>query len=258
MHTVPTGWVQEATTWLPPRTYPPPIEIEVNDSKWMRHDSTGNELGYQGGIGGACFHLDPPFGYWCSQHPNRTSSGALTHRSPSGLVYESHLPHAPYAHPQGAVVHSCRGGANCWFTWMFEVDNMSDGKVTWSKGGFQGAEGSDAGGIWYIEGVREELDWPREFVYDEASSTLYYFQNASESDSPPPSGFTVPSVKVCVRVATYASHFVLLFAACMCVVFALSVFSHALVWLCVFVSPSDSSTLLLTQSLLIFFLSRVR
>jgi hypothetical protein len=116
--------------------YPPPVEIAVLDSKWMRHDSTGNELGYQGGIGGACYHLDPPFGYWCSAHPNRTTSGALYHRSPSGLKYENLLPHAPYAHPTGAVVHSCRGGANCWFTWMFEVDDMNtaNGTVSWTKG----------------------------------------------------------------------------------------------------------------------------
>lgn len=122
MHTVPTGWVQDPTTWLPPRDYPPPIEVEVNISEWMRHDSTGNELGYQGGIGGSCVDLTPPFGYWCSQHPNRTISGGLTHRSPTGLVVTpTLLPHSPYKHPAGAVVHSCRGGANCWFTWMFEV-----------------------------------------------------------------------------------------------------------------------------------------
>ena len=57
------------------------------------------------------------YGYWCSAHPNRTASGALTHRWPSGLAYKDVLPNAPYEHPEGAIVHTCRGGANCWFTW---------------------------------------------------------------------------------------------------------------------------------------------
>ena len=48
MHTIPTGWIQDTTKWSPPKQYPPPVEIAVLDPKWMRHDSTGNELGYQG------------------------------------------------------------------------------------------------------------------------------------------------------------------------------------------------------------------
>eukprot|EP01052_Picozoa_sp_SAG31_P011652 SAG31_NODE_663_length_13021_cov_9.408296_14_plen_240_part_00 len=189
MHTRPTGWVEAKTQWLPPKHSPPPVEIEVTDPRWRRHDSTGNELGCkyaegdardlfvfdiqvarshvcavtclhvdQGGVGGACAHLDPPFGYWCSNHPNRTVSGALTHRSPSGVVYGNGrlLPHAPYERPVGAVVHSCRGGANCWYTWMFEVDAApNNDTLSWTFGGFQGAEGSDAGGVWYIENVFE-------------------------------------------------------------------------------------------------------
>eukprot|EP00038_Savillea_parva_P003318 m.124062 g.124062 ORF g.124062 m.124062 type:complete len:935 (-) comp11141_c0_seq2:3094-5898(-) len=203
MHTIPTGWVTTSTKWMPSKSYPPPIEVVVNASEWMRHDSTGNELGYQGGIGGSCVDLDPPFGYWCSAHPNRTVSGALTHRSPTGLYYDTLLPHAPYKQPEGAIVHSCRGGANCWFTWMFEVDGMdtTNGTITWSKGGFQGAEGTDQGGVWYIEGVREEIDWPREFYFDNASGVLYYNQNASEAATPPPSGFTVPTVKVLFNIS---------------------------------------------------------
>jgi hypothetical protein len=170
MHTIPTGWITQRSKWLPPNQSPPPLEIEVTDPKWRRQDSTGNELGYQGGVGGACAHLDPPFGYWCSNHPNRTVSGGLTHRSPSGIVYGQGnlLPNAPYKKPEGSVVHSCRGGANCWFTWMWEVDAQSvqpeNASLSWTFGGFQGAEGSDDGGVWYIEnGERSCLSDKRTF-----------------------------------------------------------------------------------------------
>lgn len=33
-------------------------------------------------------------------------------------------------------------------------------------GGFQGAEGSSDGGVWYVENVMEEVDFPREYFYD--------------------------------------------------------------------------------------------
>eukprot|EP00935_MAST-01C_sp_MAST-1C-sp1_P002470 g2470.t1 len=210
MHTNPTGWVMGATEWLPPKiSYKtnPPVEVIVNDSRWSRHDSTGNELYYQAGINGSCMDLTPAYGYWCSAHPARTPSGSLTHRFPSGLNYKSHgvLPKAPYKSPEGAIVHSCRGGANCWFTWMFEVDSQAteNGTLSWTKGGFQGAEGSDAGGVWYIENLLEELDYPNEWWYDEAEKKLYYFQNVSShaAKAPPTEGWVGTSVKVLLNVS---------------------------------------------------------
>ena len=139
-----TGWIQDKTTWVAPRKSPAPTEIVVTLPEWTRTDSTGNELQYQGGVGGACAHLDPPFGYWCSDRPNRTGASATqTHRSPSGVVYkDGHLlPHAPYTDPAGAIVHSCMGGAACWFTWMWEVDAATNGALTWTKGGFDAPSG---------------------------------------------------------------------------------------------------------------------
>ena len=136
------NWIASTTRWLPPsvtHVSNPPVEYEVTDPRWRRQDSTGNELGYQAGIGGPCAHLDPPHGYWCSSHPNRTIDGSLTHRWPSG-VSTHNLPNAPYKNATGAIVHSCRGGANCWFTWMWEVEKEENGTLSWSKGGYQGAE----------------------------------------------------------------------------------------------------------------------
>eukprot|EP00039_Didymoeca_costata_P030353 m.29160 g.29160 ORF g.29160 m.29160 type:complete len:811 (+) comp8070_c0_seq1:36-2468(+) len=199
--TNPTGWIENQTTWMKPKSSPLPTEILVNISKWTRNDSTGNELSYQGGVGGSCAHLDPPFGYWCSMHPARTPSGGLTHRSPAGVTYKDGdlLPHAPYKNPEGAIVHSCRGGANCWFTWMWEVDADQDGSLTWTRGGFQGAEGADSGGVWYVENVMEELDYPREYFYDQPNQKLYYVQNGT--GAPPSTGFVATDTKVLFNIS---------------------------------------------------------
>lgn len=60
------------------------------------------------------------------------------------------LPHAPYARPEGAIVHACRGSHDCWFTWMWRVDAQPNSStLAWTEGGFQGAEGSDVAGLWY-------------------------------------------------------------------------------------------------------------
>ena len=75
-------------------------------------------------------------------------------------MYEGLLPNAPYKNPAGAILHSCRGGDNCWFSWMFEVDEQStvNKTLSWTIGGFQGAEGADDGGSWFIENVLEDGD----------------------------------------------------------------------------------------------------
>ncbi|CAK0845156.1 unnamed protein product [Prorocentrum cordatum] len=198
----PAGWVSTPTRWLSPRVThvtDPPVEYVVDAPEWTRQDSTGNEVSYRAGINGSCRHLEPPYGYWCSGRPSRAPDGSLTHRWPSGLVFEGHLPHAPYKDPAGAIVHSCRGGANCWFTWMFEVDAQSveNKTLSWSYGGFQGAEGDDAGGTWYIENVLEELDVANEFFHDSKLGLLYYFHNASSGTPPPPSlTFEAATLKV--------------------------------------------------------------
>lgn len=71
---------------------------------------------------------------------------------------------------------------------MFEVDGMKqfEGGVngtsqtlTWTKGGFQGARGSDAGSEWYVENIAEELDFPNEYFYDKRTKKLYYVANST-------------------------------------------------------------------------------
>ena len=56
-----------------------------------------------------------------------------------------------------------------------------------------------AGAEWYIENVLEELDYPTEFFYSQASQELYYVTNTT---LPPASGdvFEVPQLKTLVSV----------------------------------------------------------
>ena len=180
----PQGWISTATSWIEPEITSktnPPTEYVVTDPRYTRSDSTGNELQYQIGIGGSCQDVDPPAGYWCSAHPNRTVDGSLTHRSPAGIsnLNSKILPNFPYKNASRAVVHACRGGRNCWFTWMFDVVDSNSSALRFSGRGSQGAEGSDDGGVWYIENVLEELDDANEYYYD--GEFLYYVYNGTGS-----------------------------------------------------------------------------
>ena len=192
----PSGWITARTQWLPPvltHLTNPPIEYAVTDPRWLRNDTKGPR-GYAAGIGGSCAHLEPPYGYWCSARSARDSSGQQTHRSPSGVNFAGLLPNAPYSNAAGAVVHACNL-ANCWFNWAFEVDRQSVANQTlqWSVGGFQGAEGFDTAGNWYIENVFEELDAPGEFYFNATARRLFYFHNASVG-TPPPTTLTFEAV----------------------------------------------------------------
>jgi len=76
------------------------------------------------GVGGACDAYFPDRSPWCSSdfYPERQIE--LHTRHPSGVDGGSHLPNMPYSAPGGAMVHAWRPGH--WYTWMFEVDSMSD------------------------------------------------------------------------------------------------------------------------------------
>ena len=135
LHTSPSGWVPSATKWMPAVHSPAATDVEVG-APWVRNDTTGNLLRYQAGLGGPCSQLDPPYGYWCNAHPNRTTSGALTHRFPSGLTYTpAQLPNAAnYSSVAGAILHAWRPAL--WFTWAFAVDShdAATNALRWTRG----------------------------------------------------------------------------------------------------------------------------
>lgn len=121
--------------------------------------------------------------------------GAGQHMHPAGLHYtEALLPNLPYKNATGAVVHAWRPAH--WYTVQFEVGAATpsttastppppsssgmdkdliadagtstgtgtDGLFSFVRGGFQGGEGFPSGAEWWIQGVREELDSPLEYV----------------------------------------------------------------------------------------------
>ena len=107
---------------------------------------------------------------------------------PSGLTAtKAMLPHTPYANARGALITAWRPGH--WSTWGFTVGSAStsaagETQFTFEKGGFQGGRGNRNGAEWFISGVFEELDAPREFFYNATEAVLYY---VAEGSAPPPS-----------------------------------------------------------------------
>lgn len=127
----PKGYMvgRTAQTWLPPtfrgQVCNPDMQcgISVNVTVPVTDAWHGIYQNWTVGYGGACEIYDPPYSPWCSgffylwrQFPEMHT------RHPSGLETPS-LPHAPYARPEGAVVHAWRPGH--WYTWMFEINNAS-------------------------------------------------------------------------------------------------------------------------------------
>ena len=114
---------------------------------------------YWMGVNGTCDRFEVDYdSYWC-QPNGRTGGATYCTRSPAAVT--AMLPNMPYkGDTSGAVVTAWRGNGE-WYTWQFHVDQYDPktGNLTFGKGGFQGAEGSDAGGRWFIENVFEELDW---------------------------------------------------------------------------------------------------
>ena len=86
-----------------------------------------------------------------------------------------------------------------WGWWAFAVAHASTatGLVNFSRGGFQEARGGSIGEHFYIEGLLEELDYPREWY---ASDTeLFYMPGLDERDLQAQT-ITAPVLETVVRV----------------------------------------------------------
>ena len=228
------GWIRSRTDWVTsgehgmngvPGPWPPatsaithvinashwpsvdwPMHIYTNASKvdpsaWTGEGDWGQ---YWIGVGGTCVDREPQAGYWCAPKAPRKIS---TPNHPVGIRATSkHLPNLPrYVNATGAVVHAWRPGH--WYTNMFEVGGFGPDKegegglqLNFSRGGFQGGEGTTEGEAWYIENVLEELDSPREWYYDDATQRLYYRPNGTAS-TPPTAGFTATRLKTLINIS---------------------------------------------------------
>ncbi len=184
--------------WVPSKGSPTPDKEENPDTPFRNSSDMFKK--YQLGIGGTCNNFDPPAGYWCGTKTE--GGGAFTYRIPTGLMADkSVLPHQPYKNPVGAIIQAWRPGH--WASWMFEV-GAYDSKAstfTFSKGGFQGARGSDNGDEFYIENVMEELDSANEWFFDKSSKTLYFFYNDTSGKTPPNDTlYVVPVLKTLINI----------------------------------------------------------
>jgi len=90
---------------------------------------------------------------------------------------------AAWAEPTSAIVHAFHQAH--WGDWKFAVSavNAANSTMMFSRGGFQEARGScgRGGHEWFVEGVKELVDQPNEWHYDEATSELFYFFNGTVS-----------------------------------------------------------------------------
>eukprot|EP01062_Namystynia_karyoxenos_P011319 TRINITY_DN14045_c0_g1_i2.p1 TRINITY_DN14045_c0_g1~~TRINITY_DN14045_c0_g1_i2.p1 ORF type:complete len:875 (+),score=181.70 TRINITY_DN14045_c0_g1_i2:105-2627(+) len=101
--------------------------------------------------------------------------------SPFSRPAEVETPGLPrqWAHPETGVLHMFHGGL--WGGWMFRVANRSNDVLSLGYGGYQEARGSGNGQHFYVENIREELDAPQEWYYDEAEGQLYLWPNGTAS-----------------------------------------------------------------------------
>lgn len=182
---VPVGYTN-ATSWAPPRSYPPATPALQPDATRPFDVFFPNWTWAVGGVANDFF--EPPEGYWISPSP----AGGPTFAVPSGFNFStSHF--SPRASSwnisagDGGIVKVFHG--EYWGSWAFEMAafDASLGTVEFGKGGWQEARGSKTGGALYFENIREELDSPGEWFADPDSGTLDLFWNAT-SGTPPPSG----------------------------------------------------------------------
>ena len=189
--TQPTGWVDGAEQWLPPRQYPPVVDVVV-DSPARNGTYFPN---FHTGIGGRCSVFEPSLGYWCSNAP--PAGGSFS--NPSGLVDKSNLQQrmANWSHPEQGYVHAFQQVH--WGSWVFAIEsvNASTGTITFGVGGTQEGRGAGAGAEYYISNILEELDSPGEWYIDSTTSTLYLLPNQS---LPVPSSLIVSQLACLISV----------------------------------------------------------
>lgn len=135
---------------------------------WFKH--------YMIGVNGLCSVYTPSVSYWCSEHPS--GGGAFAFRTPVGVIADKTvLPNSPYKDPSSLMFFVWRPAR--WANWMFETAKVEGDNYTFGAGGFQGARGDNDGGDFFVENVKEELDYPGEFFYDKKEQNLYLYYNGT-------------------------------------------------------------------------------
>ena len=202
-------------------------DVWKGKSYWCSNASSGGwaEVDFQAADAG---QLQLPVGL-------TLNSSAPRHGPGGGFDPASRL--RSWANPVGAVVAAWH--SQTWFLDFFTVDGFDReaGSLTFGKGGSQGGrnwcrcdqcayaanlwaghqwcgevtddEGKDTrliGGSWMVENVREELDAPSEYFYNESTQTLFLWPNATaaateaQRDAKPPASLVVPVLQQLLAV----------------------------------------------------------
>ena len=194
-------------TWTKPATAP--CDSGVVRQSNLPDNYPGMFQDYLKGVGGACdmFELDDA-SYWC-QPFGRTAAPKYCARHPTAVAFDAADfagVNTSFSDLRAARVVAWRGSGE-WYTWTFNLSSYdaANGNLTFGRGGFQGAEGSDSGGRWYLEGLLELLDAPGEFFFDSTAQKLYYYPNTTVG-TPPPTGETLMATqRLEVRSAVMAT-----------------------------------------------------
>eukprot|EP01065_Artemidia_motanka_P001873 TRINITY_DN10870_c0_g4_i7.p1 TRINITY_DN10870_c0_g4~~TRINITY_DN10870_c0_g4_i7.p1 ORF type:complete len:835 (+),score=316.39 TRINITY_DN10870_c0_g4_i7:49-2553(+) len=82
-----------------------------------------------------------------------------------------------WARPETGVMHMLHG--KLWGGWMFRIAKRDNGTLHLGYGGYQEARGSRYFNKFYVENIREELDAPQEWFYDDKEDVLYLYPNGT-------------------------------------------------------------------------------
>ena len=173
------GWLPlHGAVWTPQPDRGPATDLQSGPADWpgvewpsipIGHNAAQTGSGDYGtfnmGTGGQCATglpgtYDPPYGYYCANHPPRGSQ--YKHNPPVAVaVPAGMLPNAPYASVKGAVIHSWM--PEHWYSNSYAVGAQTtarDGTVlfNFSSGGFQGSIGQGGiGGEWSMVRARAKV-----------------------------------------------------------------------------------------------------
>lgn len=182
----PVGYISGADYLPPPKYGVEAVQVIIADNRTNRSDFADMFTNYTVGVGGdRCGQFNPPVSYWCS-FSDQFDNNSM-YRVPAGLNAKGRLPNAhKYFDSRQALATVWH--PDSWATWMFEVDRVEATGPTfhWTTGGFQGGRGAEAGGMWNVQNLFAELDYDREWFFNETTRQLFVAQDKSLSGGPPP------------------------------------------------------------------------